>query len=170
MIIGIPKEIKALENRVGITPSGVKELKKHGHTVWVETGAGVGSGFSDAEYSAAGAEILATANDVWAADMVYKVKEPLPEEYGFFRDDLLLFTYLHLAAEAPLTTALVEAGTTSIAYETVQLSRSLAAPAHPDERSCRPDVGRNRRPLPQKSVRRPRHLARWCSRRVGVAW
>lgn len=125
MIIGIPKEIKALENRVGCTPAGVTELVRHGHTVLVENGAGNGSGFSDAEYSAAGATMTAGAADVWAAEMVCKVKEPLAAEYGYFRDDLLLFTYLHLAAEGPLTKALIDAGTTSIAYETVQVGRSL---------------------------------------------
>lgn len=125
MIIGIPKEIKALENRVGCTPAGAAELVRHGHTVLVETNAGMGSGFTDAEYTAAGAQITATAAEVWAANMVYKVKEPLAEEYGFFRDDLVLFTYLHLAAEPELTEALIAAGTTGIAYETVQVGRSL---------------------------------------------
>lgn len=125
MIIGVPTEIKALENRVGCTPAGVSELVRHGHTVLVQAGAGLGSGFTDDEYTAAGAEMVADAADVWAADMVYKVKEPLAEEYGYFRDDLLLFTYLHLAAEAPLTHALVRSGATSIAYETVQIGRSL---------------------------------------------
>lgn len=120
MIIGIPKEIKALENRIGATPGGVAELVRHGHTVLVETNAGEGSGFTNEEYEAAGATIVNTAAEVWAANMVYKVKEPLAEEYGFFRDDLLLFTYLHLAAEAPLTKALVDSGVTGIAYETVQ--------------------------------------------------
>ncbi len=125
MIIGVPKEIKALENRVGCTPAGVAEFVRHGHTVRVETGAGNGSGFSDEEYIAAGAEMTSDVAKVWASNMVYKVKEPLAEEYGYFRDDLLLFTYLHLAAEAPLTEALIKAGTTSIAYETVQVGRSL---------------------------------------------
>ncbi|MFT5193706.1 MAG: alanine dehydrogenase [Cellvibrionaceae bacterium] len=125
MIIGVPTEIKALENRVGCTPAGVAELVRHGHTVLVESGAGNGSGFSDAEYAAAGATITAAAADVWAADMVCKVKEPLASEYGYFRDDLLLFTYLHLAAEGALTKALIDAGTTGIAYETVQIGRSL---------------------------------------------
>ncbi len=126
MIIGVPKEIKTNENRVGITPAGVAELTKHGHSVIVEVDAGAGSGFANADYEAAGATMEADAAKVWAAEMVYKVKEPLPEEYQYFRADLLLFTYLHLAAEAPLTKALVEAGTTAIAYETVQMpNRSL---------------------------------------------
>ena len=120
MIIGVPREIKKMEKRVGITPAGVAELTRHGHTVWVETNAGVGSGFEDAEYAAAGAVMQDSAEKIWSAEMVYKVKEPLADEYGYFRDDLLLFTYLHLAAEPALTQALVDSGVTSIAYETVQ--------------------------------------------------
>lgn len=120
MIIGIPKEIKNMENRVGLTPAGAQELIRHGHTVLVETKAGSGSGFDDSDYKSTGAKIVDTAADVWAAEMVYKVKEPLEPEYGYFRDDLLLFTYLHLAAEGPLTEALVADKVTSIAYETVQ--------------------------------------------------
>ena len=120
MIIGVPKEIKALENRIGATPAGVAELTRHGHTVMVEKGAGLGSGFADSEYEAAGAKMADSAAEVWSANMVYKVKEPLADEYGYFRDDLLLFTYLHLAAEAPLTEALIKSGVTGIAYETVQ--------------------------------------------------
>ncbi len=122
MIIGIPKEIKVFENRVGATPAGVSEFVKHGHTVWVEQEAGLGSGFTDADYAAAGAEIVASVEQVWSANMVMKVKEPLAAEYGFFRPDLLLFTYLHLAAEADLTAALLEQKTTAVAYETVQLA------------------------------------------------
>lgn len=126
MRIGVPKEIKTLENRVGMTPAGVKELVKYGHEVWVETNAGKGSGFEDSTYKAAGASIKSSPNEVWAANMVCKVKEPLSEEFAYFRDDLLLFTYLHLAAEAPLTQALVNSKVTSIAYETVQMpNRSL---------------------------------------------
>jgi len=122
MIIGIPKEIKTFENRVGATPAGVSELVKNGHTVWVERDAGQGSGFSDADYVNAGAMIVESAERVWAAEMVMKVKEPLPAEYDFFRADLLLFTYLHLAAEAALTATLLEYKTTAVAYETVQLA------------------------------------------------
>ncbi|MGB0387171.1 MAG: alanine dehydrogenase [Ardenticatenaceae bacterium] len=122
MIIGIPKEIKAFENRVGATPAGVSELVKHGHTVWVEQAAGQGSGFADAEYAEAGAQIVASVEKVWSANMVMKVKEPLLAEYGYFREDLLLFTYLHLAAEAELTAALLQHKTTAVAYETVQLA------------------------------------------------
>ncbi|BDP41995.1 alanine dehydrogenase [Deinococcus aetherius] len=120
MRIGLPKEIKVKENRVALTPGGVATLVRRGHTVIVERGAGVGSGITDTEYEGAGAT-LGTAADAWAAEMVVKVKEPVEAEYGYLRDDLLLFTYLHLAADRPLTEALLSAGTTAIAYETVQL-------------------------------------------------
>ncbi len=120
MIIGVPKEIKANENRVAITPAGVVSLVQNGHTVYIEAGAGVGSMITDAEFEAAGATMLPVA-DVWAkAEMIIKVKEPLPAEYQYFRKDLLLFTYLHLAAEESLTKALLEKGVVGIAYETVQ--------------------------------------------------
>ncbi|MES9996851.1 alanine dehydrogenase [Desulfovibrio aminophilus] len=119
MIIGIPKEIKTLENRVSMTPGAVESLARRGHTVLVESGAGLGSGLSDAEYQAAGAKLV-NAKDAWAAQMVIKVKEPVSAEYKYLRDDLLLFTYLHLAADRPQTDALLKAGTTSVAYETVQ--------------------------------------------------
>ncbi|MEM7126598.1 MAG: alanine dehydrogenase [Chloroflexota bacterium] len=122
MIIGIPKEIKNLENRVGMTPAGVVELVRHGHKIRVESQAGMGSGFSDESYVDAGADIVDSAEEVWASEMVCKVKEPLEAEYNYFRDDLVLFTYLHLAAEPGLTEALVTSGVTSIAYETVQLN------------------------------------------------
>lgn len=126
MRIGVPKEIKEMENRVGATPAGVAELVRNGHKVFVEKDSGLGSGFSNSEYQEAGANIVDTAAEVWSTEMVYKVKEPLPDEYGFFREDLLLFTYLHLAAEEALTNALMSSKTTSIAYETVQLpDRSL---------------------------------------------
>ena len=126
MRIGVPKEIKEMENRVGATPAGVAELVRNGHQVFVEKDSGLGSGFSNSEYQEAGANMVDTAAEVWSTEMVYKVKEPLPEEYGFFREDLLLFTYLHLAAEEALTNALMSSKTTSIAYETVQLpDRSL---------------------------------------------
>ena len=121
MIIGIPKEIKTLENRVALTPGGAATFVRQGHTVLIEKDAGRGSGLHDEEYIAAGATIV-TAEEAWAADMVIKVKEPIASEYQYLREDLLLFTYLHLAAERDLTSALVEGGTTAIAYETVQLS------------------------------------------------
>lgn len=126
MIIGVPKEIKNNENRVGITPAGVSSFAAAGHTVYIETKAGSGVGFTDEEYISAGANILPTAKEVWdIAEMVIKVKEPLEAEYGFFRKDLVLFTYLHLAAEAPLTKALKESGMLAIAYETVQIGRGF---------------------------------------------
>jgi alanine dehydrogenase len=122
MIVGIPKEIKQSEYRVALTPAGVTVLTGAGHRVLVEAGAGEGSGFEDADYVREGAEIRAR-DDVWGlAEMIMKVKEPLPEEYGYFRDGLLLFTYLHLAAAPALTKALAESGVTSIAYETIQLA------------------------------------------------
>ena len=120
MIIGIPKEIKNNENRVALPPSGVFDLTNRGHQVLVEKDAGKGSAITDEEYVAAGATIIDSAADVWAAEMVMKVKEPLPEEYQYFRKGLLLFTYLHLAANKPLTEALVNSGVNAIAYENVQ--------------------------------------------------
>jgi alanine dehydrogenase len=121
MIVGVPKEIKNNENRVAITPAGVAALVQNGHTVRIETNAGMGSGFTDADYAAEGAEIVPSAADAWAADMVMKVKEPLASEYGYFREGLILFTYLHLAPEPELTRALMEKKVVAIAYETIQL-------------------------------------------------
>lgn len=121
MIIGIPKEIKNNENRVGLTPGGVFDLVYNGHTVLVERNAGNGSGFKDEDYLEAGAKIVATAEEAWNVDMVIKVKEPLPEEYGFFKKGLIIFTYLHLAPEPELTKALLEKEVVAIAYETIQL-------------------------------------------------
>ncbi|WP_457627850.1 alanine dehydrogenase [Oceanithermus sp.] len=121
MKIGVPKEIKTLENRVAMTPGGVESLVKRGHEVWVERGAGVGSGLADAEYEAAGAKLV-SAEEAWGAEMVVKVKEPLPSEYRYLRSDLILFTYLHLAASEELTRAMLESGVIGIAYETVQTS------------------------------------------------
>ncbi|MFD1359419.1 alanine dehydrogenase [Fictibacillus halophilus] len=125
MIIGVPAEIKNNENRVAITPSGVMTLTAAGHTVLVENNAGEGSGFTNEDYAAAGAQILEDVKDVWAAEMVMKVKEPLASEYKYFRSDLILFTYLHLAAEPALAKALTESGVTAIAYETVEFNRTL---------------------------------------------
>jgi len=122
MIIGIPKEIKDNEYRVSMTPSGVHQLNEHGHTVLVETGAGEGSYFSDEDFAAAGAKIVASADEVWTqANMIVKVKEPLPAEYKYLRPDLILFTYLHLAAAETLTRTMMQSGVTGIAYETVEL-------------------------------------------------
>lgn len=122
MKIGVPTEVKNNENRVALTPAGADRLVREGHRVLVQSGAGVGSSIDDDAYRAAGAEIVATTADAWGeADLLIKVKEPVAEEYGFLRPDLTLFTYLHLAADRPLTEALVAAGTTAVAYETVQL-------------------------------------------------
>ena len=123
MIIGIPKEIKDNEYRVSMTPSGAHQLSEHGHTVLVETGAGEGSYFSDEDFAAAGAKIAASAEEVWTqANMIVKVKEPLPGEYKYLRPDLVLFTYLHLAAAETLTRTMMKSGVTGIAYETVELA------------------------------------------------
>src|SRR6188768_4213504 len=119
--VGVPKEIKTLEHRVAMTPDGVRELERHGINVYVEKGAGEGASISDDNYRAAGADIVPTAEDAWSQQMVVKVKEPKEEEFGFLRSDLTLFTYLHLAAYPGVAKALLDAGTTGIAYETVQL-------------------------------------------------
>ena len=132
MRIAVPSEVKNHEYRVAITPVGVAELVAHGHEVYVQSGAGVGSSISDDEYVAQGATILPTAEDTWATgEMVLKVKEPVPGEFGYLRDDLLLFTYLHLAADKAGTDALLAAGTTAIAYETVQLPSGLLPLLYP---------------------------------------
>ena len=121
MKVGIPKEIKNNENRVGMTPSGVAELVKHGHSVVVQHTAGEGSGFSDEEYSRAGASILANIEDVYAeAEMIVKVKEPIEPEYKLIRKGQVLFTYFHFACDRPLTDAMLQSGATCIAYETVE--------------------------------------------------
>lgn len=120
MIVGVPKEIKTREYRVGMTPAGVRSLTSRGHKVLVETNAGEGSGIRDAEYVTQGAVIVPWAKDAWSADMVVKVKEPLTNEYGFFREDLVLYTYLHLAAEPELTRALASAKVKGVAYETIE--------------------------------------------------
>jgi alanine dehydrogenase len=122
MIVGVPTEIKDNENRVSTTPGGVSEFVHHGHTVLVERGAGAGSGFADEEYARAGAVLIDTHAGVFKhAEMIVKVKEPVASEYDLLRDDQLLFTYLHLAAEEKLTRALVERRVQAVAYETVQL-------------------------------------------------
>jgi alanine dehydrogenase len=121
VIIGVPKEIKTREYRVGITPAGVRSLVTRGHRVLVERGAGEGSCIEDADYAAQGATIVPAAADAWGAEMVVKVKEPLPSEHVYFRKDLVLYTYLHLAAEPELTRALAKAGVAGIAYETIEL-------------------------------------------------
>jgi alanine dehydrogenase len=125
MIVGIPREVKVKENRVACTLAGVRMLTSAGHTVRVVAGAGEGSGYADAKYAAVGAQVVPLAADAWAADLVVKVKEPVPAEYQFLRPDLLLFTYLHLAANRELTAALLAHRVTGIAYETVQVGRRL---------------------------------------------
>lgn len=127
MIIGVPKEIKTNENRVALTPAGAMELVKNGHTVYIQTAAGAGSGFADADYVHAGASILPDAEAVFAkADMIMKVKEPIEQEYKLIRKDQLVFTYFHFASYEPLTTAMIENQSVCLAYETVALEdRSL---------------------------------------------
>jgi alanine dehydrogenase len=127
MIIGVPKEIKNNENRVAVTPAGVTEFKKHGHTVYVQATAGEGSGIADEDYVQAGAQILPTIKDVYAiADMIVKVKEPIQEEYELIKKDQLLFTYFHFASYEPLTHAMIKSGSVCLAYETVEKAdRSL---------------------------------------------
>ncbi|MBQ8450723.1 MAG: alanine dehydrogenase [Bacteroidaceae bacterium] len=121
MIIGVPKEIKNNENRVGMTPSGVQEMTKRGHTVYVQASAGDNSGFSDAAYTAAGAKILPTIEEVYAiAEMIVKVKEPIGCEYPLVRKGQLMFTYFHFASSEPLTKAMIESGAVCCAYETVE--------------------------------------------------
>ncbi len=126
MNIGVPKEIKNNEFRVAITPSGVREFVKHGHSVFIEKDAGLGSAITDEDYAGVGATILNTADEVWAkADLVLKVKEPIPVEYSRLRKNQVLFTYLHLAASRECTEALIKSGTTAIAYETVEVKGGL---------------------------------------------
>ncbi|TMV45447.1 alanine dehydrogenase [Paenibacillus mesophilus] len=126
MLIGIPKELKNNENRVALSPSGASALTKAGNRVVVESGAGAGSGFADEQYAASGAVITSSASEVWEmADMIMKVKEPIPEEYRYFRPGLILFTYLHLSAVPELAQRLAESGVTAIAYETVRTGGTL---------------------------------------------
>ena len=120
MIVGLPKEVKDNEYRVGIVPAGVKALTIAGHTVLIQKSAGEGSGITNEEYVAAGGELVDTAEEVWArAEMIVKVKEPIASEYGFLREDLILFTYLHLAPARELTKAMVDSGVIGVAYETI---------------------------------------------------
>lgn len=119
MIIGLPKEIKNNEFRVGLTPGNVSDYIQSGHAVLVEKGAGIGSGYSDEEYAQAGATLVNTAAEAWNAEMVVKVKEPVTAEYGYFREGLILYTYLHLADNEPLTRELLNKKVNSVAYETI---------------------------------------------------
>jgi alanine dehydrogenase len=145
MRVGVPTEVKDNEYRVAITPAGVHELVGRGHEVFVQAGAGQGSSLPDEEYATAGAKILDSAEEVWGqAELLLKVKEPVAAEYPLLRPDLVLFTYLHLAADRPLTQALAESGTTAIAYETVQLpdrSLPLLAPMSEVAGRLAPQVG-----------------------------
>ena len=145
MRVGVPREVKNREYRVALTPAGVTELTRAGHEVLVERGAGEGSSIPDEDFRAAGARILASADDVWAdADLLLKVKEPVAEEYGRLRAEQTLFTYLHLAASRECTDALVASGTTAIAYETVQAadgSLPLLAPMSEVAGRMAPQVG-----------------------------
>jgi alanine dehydrogenase len=143
--IAVPREIKNNEYRVALTPAGAHELTSRGHEVYVEAGAGTGSAIADEEYLSAGAKVLAEADDVWAeAELVLKVKEPVAAEYPRLRPGLVLFTYLHLAADRALTTALLDSGTTAIAYETVQTANGalpLLAPMSEVAGKLAPQVG-----------------------------
>ena len=145
MKVGIPREVKNHEYRVAITPAGVNELVRHGHEVYVEKDAGAGSSIADDDYAAAGATILGAADDVWATgDLILKVKEPVPDEYDRMREGQTLFTYLHLAADQPLTEALARRKVTAIAYETVELpdrSLPLLAPMSEVAGRLAPQVG-----------------------------
>ena len=145
MKVGIPREVKNHEYRVAITPAGVRELVHHGHDVFVEAGAGEGSSIPDVDFASAGAKVLESADDVWAeGDLLLKVKEPIAQEYGRLRSDQVLFTYLHLAASRACTDALLAAGTTGVAYETVQLadgSLPLLAPMSEVAGRMAPQVG-----------------------------
>src|SRR5438034_637922 len=143
MIVGVPGEVKEGENRVALTPDGTRELSSHGHTVLVERGAGEGSAIHDREYRTAGAHIV-TGDEAWAADLVVKVKEPQPQELPRLRSGLILFTYLHLAAYPEVADALLASGTTSLAYETVQLERGalpLLAPMSEVAGRMAPQIG-----------------------------
>lgn len=142
--VGVPREIKTAEHRVAMTPDGVRELEQHGIDVYVESGAGEGASFSDDDYRAAGADIVASAADAWAQDLVVKVKEPQAAEFAYLRPDLTLFTYLHLAAYPEVAEALVASRCTAIAYETVQRpdgSLPLLAPMSEVAGRLAPQIG-----------------------------
>src|SRR4051812_44603347 len=129
MKIGVAKEIKSDEYRVALTPAGALELHNRGHDVAIEQGAGVGSSFSDSDYQRVGARIV-SVDEVWeGSELVLKVKEPIESEYRRLREGVILFTYLHIAADEPLTRALIDSGIAAVAYETVEVGRSLPLPA-----------------------------------------
>ena len=161
MLVGVPKEIKPQENRVGLIPAGVRQLVSNGHSVIVEQSAGAGSGIPDAEYIAAGAEIVSTAEEVWTrAGMIWKVKEPIAPEYPRMQDGQILYTYLHLAPDRPQTDALLNSGVVGIAYETVQ-DLTAPSPADSNVRGRWPTEYPGRCSLPRARVRRPRRPPRW---------
>ncbi len=153
MRVAVPREIKDSEQRVAITPAGVHELTRHGHEVHVEAGAGVGSAISDDDYAAAGARIVHGADETWAAgELVLKVKEPIPAEYHRLREGLVLFTYLHLAADRRLTEELLARRVTAVAYETVELpdrSLPLLAPMSEVAGRLAPQIGAHTLMSPQ---------------------
>ena len=167
MRIGVPKEIKNHEYRVGLVPAGVRELVAAGHQVLVQSSAGAGIGVDDAAYTAAGAKIVATAKEVFdGADMVVKVKEPQLAECKMLRPGQILFTYLHLAADPEQAKALMASGATRDRVRDGHCDRRLAAAAHADERSRGPHVGAGRRRVAAEGERRYRRAAR---RRAGRA-
>ena len=170
LTVGVPKEIKTAEHRVAMTPDGVRELERHGVAVFVETGAGAGASIPDADYAAAGADDRADRGRRLGAAAGREGEGAAGRRSSrFLRADLTLFTYLHLAAYPEVAKALLAAGTTGIAYETVQLPIGRAAAAGADERGRRPARPADRRPLPRAPQRRPRRAARRRARRAAGA-
>ena len=164
MRIGVPKEIKNNENRVAMTPAGVVHLVEQVMKYSFETGAGIGSGFTDEEYVKAGAKIVETAEEAWNKEMVMKVKEPIASEYGYFSEGLILFTYLHLAPEPELTKALIDKKVVGIAYETVQFGNSslpLLTPMSEVAGRMSAQIGAQ---FLEKNKGGKGILIRWCSR------
>ena len=163
MIIGVPKEIKNNENRVGMTPSGVAEVVKQGHRVFIQHTAGINSGFPDEAYQAVGAHILPTIEDIYAtAEMIVKVKEPIITEYNLIRKGQLLFTYFHFASDRELTLAMLSNKSICLAYETVEEADHTLPLS--DERSCRTYVYSGRCPFPGKAARWKRYSFGRCAR------
>jgi alanine dehydrogenase len=164
MIIGVPKEIKSNENRVALTPAGALELTKRGHQVYVQSTAGVGSGFTNENYISAGAKILASIEEIYAiADMIIKVKEPIESEYKLIKKDQLLFTYFHFASYEPLTNAMIESGAVCLAYETVELpDRSLPLLIPMSEVAGRMAIQEGAKYL-EKTSKRQRDSIGWCA-------
>ena len=165
MRIGVAKEIKTDEYRVALTPAGARELVQRGHEVVVESTAGEGSAFTDADYERAGARI-ASVDEAWAAsELLLKVKEPIEPEYARLREGLVLFTYLHIAADEPLTRALADSGIAAVAYETVETDDRRLPLLGADERDRRPARAAGGRVLPREAARRPGRAARRRARR-----